>query len=201
MYVELIADEEEKSLIEKHGLKNVSLKLLKSIYGLKQAGRNFQQHFKAHLSNACGMTGLKSDSSVFFKATEKGILILLTNVDDMIAACTKGSNLIKDLKDDLKKAYGLKELGIPKLFLGMKVEHDKENKAFLLSQTHEIESIVKEYGRKTHFKSVPMKQDLKLFSSDEKCEGKVDFKKTNWSIAVYHEMYKTRHPFCPKSNR
>ena len=61
-------------------------KLIKSLYGLKQASRQWHKKFNTHML-ACGFTRSKYDSCVYFK--KKGgvsVAYLLLYVDDMLIA-------------------------------------------------------------------------------------------------------------------
>ena len=57
-------------------------RLLKSIYGTKQAMRCANKHLKGSLEQI-GMTQLKSDEYVYFKKKGDDILILCNHVDDI----------------------------------------------------------------------------------------------------------------------
>ncbi|CAN1164864.1 Retrovirus-related Pol polyprotein from transposon TNT 1-94 [Linum perenne] len=94
-------------------------KLLKSLYGLKQASR--QWFLK--LSNALKSEGFRqsaADHSLFIYSTVDAMVILLVYVDDIILA---GSDLqlINNIKQKLQQHFKVKDLGKLKYFLGLEI--------------------------------------------------------------------------------
>ena len=100
-------------------------KLKKAIYGLKQAGREWntmitkffkERNFRASESDAC----------LFFKRCEGRLIIILLYVDDLIVAADSGKD-ISDTVADLKERFKIKELGDLSFYLGVKLERDKNS--------------------------------------------------------------------------
>ena len=72
-----------------------------------------------------GYSRCHSDYCVYFKKLDIGIyIILLFNVDDMLVT---GSNMqdINVLKRKLDKSFVMKDLGVAKKILGMKITRDR----------------------------------------------------------------------------
>lgn len=98
---------------------NQVCKLRRALFGLKQAPRAWFEKF----SNAIlqyGFTQSFCDSVMFVRSSEKGIVILLLYVDDMVIT---GSDLqgITELKSYLSDCFKMKDLGSLSYFLGIEV--------------------------------------------------------------------------------
>ncbi|PNX62837.1 retrovirus-related Pol polyprotein from transposon TNT 1-94, partial [Trifolium pratense] len=103
---------------------NQVCKLLKSLYGLKQASRKWYEKLTGVLL-AQGYVQSSSDHSLFTLSKDSSFTALLVYVDDIILA---GDSLdefthIKQLLDDLFK---IKDLGQLKYFLGIEVAHSNQ---------------------------------------------------------------------------
>ncbi|CAB3992128.1 Retrovirus-related Pol poly from transposon TNT 1-94 [Paramuricea clavata] len=92
-------------------------KLNKSLYGLKQSGRNWNHMLHTFLTSK-GFTQLVSDPCVYIKKQNGKTTILLIWVDDIIIASNSTPSL-KQVKDDLSCKFKMKDLGILSWFLGI----------------------------------------------------------------------------------
>jgi hypothetical protein len=138
-------------------------KLNKSIYGLKQASRQWFAKFSSTIMQA-GFSQSKSDYSLFFNHTGNSSTFVLVYVDDIIIT---GNNdlAINQLKQFLEKKFFIKDLGKLKYFLGIEVARSK--KGIFLSQKKYTLDILKDTGliggRVSDF---PMEQHLHLSPDD-----------------------------------
>jgi len=100
---------------------NQVCKLSKSLYGLKQASRNWYEKSTTLLIYN-GYKQAASDASLFIKSTAETFTALLVYVDDIILA---GNSLSKFhiIKNVLHQAFKIKDLGTLKYFLGLEVAH------------------------------------------------------------------------------
>ncbi|CAM8965547.1 unnamed protein product [Rhodiola kirilowii] len=99
-------------------------KLHKSIYGLKQASRQWFSRFSDSLL-AFGFQQSLEDYSLFTLKTDNHFIILLVYVDDVVLTGTSPS-LINQIKEFIHAKFRIKDLGHLKYFLGIEVARSKE---------------------------------------------------------------------------
>ena len=117
------------------------VKLYKSLYGLKQAGRKWYEIVCCTLAKL-GFKKCEADHTVFYIHAGKDILILAIHVDD----CTmtgSSDDLIQSYKLKIKLKYDLTDLGPIHWLLGIKITRDCENRTIPLSQLSYIDSLVR----------------------------------------------------------
>jgi hypothetical protein len=139
--------------------RNLVCRLNKSLYGLKQASRNWFAKFTNALRDADFLQS-KADYSLFYRHNNKSSIFVLVYVDDIIIA---GSDVegISILKHFLHQRFHLKDLGQLKYFLGIEVSRSKHG--IFLSQRKYILDILQDTGLSgARPASFPMEQDLKL---------------------------------------
>ena len=95
--------------------------LWRALYGFKQAPRTWFAKFSFTISSL-GYMANHYDSALFFRRTDKGTILLLLYVDDMIIT---GNDLngIQELKDFLSQQFEMKDLGHLSYFLGLEITH------------------------------------------------------------------------------
>ncbi|XP_060180584.1 uncharacterized mitochondrial protein AtMg00810-like [Lycium barbarum] len=99
-------------------------RLIKSLYGLKQASRQWNLKLSEALIQS-GFTQSSCDHSLFIQRVNTNIVVILVYVDDMLIA-SDDLTLIQDTKDKLQQAFKINDLGPLKLFLGMEFSRSKE---------------------------------------------------------------------------
>jgi len=116
-------------------------KLNKSLYGLKQASRQWFAKLKVTLLSL-KFRQSKSDYSLFIE-NYKGIIFLVVYVDDIVIT---GNNeeIISILKTKLDTLFKLKDLGNLQYFLGIEVSHSEQG--IYLSQRKYIMDILSANG-------------------------------------------------------
>ncbi|MCI24778.1 retrovirus-related Pol polyprotein from transposon TNT 1-94, partial [Trifolium medium] len=100
---------------------NQVCKLIKSLYGLKQASRKWYEKLTSLLL-AHKYQQSTADHSLFIKRENSQFTLLLVYVDDVIVA---GNSLteIQSIKSILHSAFKIKDLGQLNYFLGLEVAH------------------------------------------------------------------------------
>ena len=103
---------------------NIVCRLHKSLYGLKQASRQWFSKFTEAVL-AAGFFQSKADYSLFIKRDGTSLTILLIYVDDILIT---GNNIesIKGLKQFLHTRFCIKDLGDLKFFLGIEIARSKK---------------------------------------------------------------------------
>lgn len=96
---------------------NIVCRLNKSLYGLKQASRNWFSTFLDTIQKA-GYQQSKADYSLFTKSQSSSFTAILIYVDDILLT---GNDLdeMERLKKFLLKRFRIKDLGNLKYFLGI----------------------------------------------------------------------------------
>ncbi|KAM2231636.1 hypothetical protein ACFX1S_015876 [Malus domestica] len=94
-------------------------KLHKSLYGLKQAPRAWNDRFTKFLP-LLGFQHTYSDSSLFVKTVDSGIVILLLYVDDIIITGNAAASM-QQVISALTKEFDIKDLGDLHFFLGIQI--------------------------------------------------------------------------------
>jgi hypothetical protein len=103
---------------------NQVCKLVKSLYGLKQASRKWYEKLTSLLL-AQGYKHASSNHSLFTKTSATTFTILLVYVDAIIIAGNSLSEF-QTIKSTLHAAFKIKDLGQLKYFLGLEVAHSQQ---------------------------------------------------------------------------
>ena len=126
------------------GQENLVCKLHKSLYGLKQSGRNWNSMLNESLIRF-GCKKSNGDSCVYIIGGDKNKLegMILIWVDDIIMA-TEHKKLLKRIKDHLKGKFRMKDMGRVSNFLGIRFLQSKSK--IEMDQTQYLLSILQKYG-------------------------------------------------------
>ena len=123
------------------------LKLIKNLYGQRQAGRVWNNHLVDGLVNKLKFQQSKVDECVFYRGTT----ILLIYVDDGIlcgASAAKIRTIIKELSD----LYNVTDEGEMDTYLGVKITRPTPD-TIELTQPHLIQQILDDMGMKSNSKT------------------------------------------------
>lgn len=130
-------------------------KLQRSIYGLKQASRNWNIRFDESVK-AFGFIQISNESCVYRKELETSVQFLVLYVDDIL--------LIGNSKDDMKvtklwlsNQFEMKDLGDASYILGIKIYRDRSRRLIGLSQSMYIDKVLKRFNMESaKVKNLPM---------------------------------------------
>ncbi|GIL49048.1 hypothetical protein Vafri_5519 [Volvox africanus] len=117
-------------------------RLLRSIYGLKQAPHCWYVKLVTELDKL-GFKPSKSDPALFIKRDEKEIVYLLIHVDDFLTT-SSDEELIKKVKAAIREVFKIRDLGEAKVFLGMEISRGV-NGEVKLSQQRYIEALLQRH--------------------------------------------------------
>ncbi|CAH9051730.1 unnamed protein product [Cuscuta epithymum] len=139
-------------------------KLQKSLYGLRQASRNWYHKFTQALIGT-GFRQSRADHSLFIFRQGNINTFALIYVDDVLLVGNDVSH-ISTVKNYLDIKFSIKDLGKLKYFLGIEVARSPEG--FVLSQRKYTLDILEECGfLASRPSSFPMEQNLKLCPDDD----------------------------------
>ena len=116
-------------------------KLRKSLYGLKQSGRNWNSVLHSHLVSE-GFIQSQSDSCVYTKISGKSMTIVIIWVDDILIASNYAVTLM-NVKGNLGKRFQMKDMGKLSWFLG--IEFICEGGVIKMNQTKYIERLLSKF--------------------------------------------------------
>lgn len=118
-------------------------RLKKSLYGLKQAARSWNQKLTAILSQI-GFKQSDEDECLFVMEGRSSIIYLCCHVDDMMIVGKDERELVS-IEEELATHFKVTTLGDMRHFLGLKVERD-ENGIFHISQIAFIEKLLVQFA-------------------------------------------------------
>lgn len=123
--------------------KNKVCKLIKSLYGLKQAAKTWNDTLNEILK-LYKFFQSETDPCLYWKKVEDKIIYLIVHVDDFIISCID-AELIKQTADDLSKHFSLSNLGELHHYLGLQIKRDK-NGIYNINQSQYIDSLINRFG-------------------------------------------------------
>ena len=111
----------------KSGQEHKVCKLVKSIYGLKQARRVWYETISKTLQKKLGFQQLHSDAGVHVLRQREGDheIILILYVDNLLIM-GNSQPMIHSIKKQLMAAYQMKDLGAATLYLGIRITRDRK---------------------------------------------------------------------------
>jgi hypothetical protein len=146
------------------GQDDMVCKLKKSLYGLKQSPRCWNQTFVKSVESL-GFEQSQADPCIFVKCHPGGELsIIAVYVDDLIIMTTTTEEM-QGIKTSLSKNFKMKDLGSLHFCLGISVEQSEDG--IKLSQKQYIEKLLERYGlQDAKPVSTPMDVNVKLVADD-----------------------------------
>ncbi|KAE8706377.1 hypothetical protein F3Y22_tig00110393pilonHSYRG00025 [Hibiscus syriacus] len=140
-------------------------KIRKALYGLKRAPRAWYGKIAKFLTKS-GYSVTPADSSLFVKANEGKLAIVLVYVDDLIITGDDEAEILQT-KENLSVRFQMKELGQLKHFIGLEVDHTHEG--IFLCQHKYAKDLLKRFGMlKCKSTSTPMEPNVKICSHEGK---------------------------------
>ena len=119
-------------------------KLIKGLYGLKQAAKCWNETLDKHLIEN-GYTRAGADSCLYLKIKNGSFVIMGVYVDDFIPVSNDTELMIAE-KAALSKRFDLVDNGNIEYFLGMLVKRDREKLTLTISQPNYVETVLAKFG-------------------------------------------------------
>ncbi|GFS12504.1 reverse transcriptase [Elysia marginata] len=141
---EIYVEQPEGYVVKGKSSEKLVLKLKKSLYGLKQSGRNWSMKLQSHLIEQ-GFVQSKADPCVYVLHSSRqpsDHAILVVWVDDIIIAASN-STLMTDIKTKLSLNFQMKDLGKISWFLGIQFCHSMNS--ITLNQKKHVEKLLEKF--------------------------------------------------------
>ena len=137
--------------------KKLVCRLNRSLYGLRQSGRMWNNLLSEFLSNQ-GYHRSLADPCLYTKHIGKNKILILVWVDDLIIAASN-SKLMSDIKSSLSDAFSVKDLGVLNYFLGINFQVNDDN--IIMSQTKYVSKMLDKFDMsECKPKSMPCEIDV-----------------------------------------
>lgn len=121
---------------------NLVYKLKKSLYGLKQSGRNWYKLLNDYLEQNDFERNL-SDHCVYRKDIGHETLLVIIWVDDLIIAASN-TNLLNTFKETMRSKFNMKDLGKISSFLG--IQFIQKESEIRMNQKRYIQRMLERFG-------------------------------------------------------
>ena len=98
-------------------------RLVRGLYGLKQAGHGWYQEMSRVLIKDLGFTHSAVDHSVFFQRLSDEHMIIAVATDDMVVTSKQAEDITR-FKADIQRYWEITDNGPIYWFLGFQISHD-----------------------------------------------------------------------------
>ena len=172
------------------GKEKLGCRLMRSIYSLKQASRQWYIKFDETIRRF-GFEENKEDNCIYAKFLGRKYIFLVLYVDDILLASSDMA-LLLDTKRFLSSNFDMKDMGEASYVLGIEIQRDKNRGILGLSQKTYIENVLKRYGmHKSNPNSIPILQSEKfgMFQCLEKGYELEQMKSVPYASALESIMY------------
>ena len=142
----------------KSGQDGKVLRLLKGLYGLKQAGRGWYLEMSKVLMRDMGFKGSRIDHSVFYKKEGHEHMIAAVATDNMAVTSRRKSDAMK-FKSNVRQHWEITNHGPIQWFLGFEIKRNRESRMISINQHAYIKSMVEKF-RLTSAKPVSTPMEL-----------------------------------------
>ncbi|KAL4335653.1 hypothetical protein GQ457_07G001670 [Hibiscus cannabinus] len=157
--------------------KNIVCKLTKSIYGLKQASRQWYHKFNQVIVSF-GFEMNIVDDCVYHKFSGSKYIFLVLYVDDILLA-GNDIGLLHETKRFLSKHFEMKDLGDASFVLGIEIHRDRSRGILGLSQKNYIDKVLKRFSmQNSKLMDTPVAKGDKFWYSDSDFAGCQDSRKS-----------------------
>ena len=115
-------------------------KLQRSIYGLKQASRSWNQCFDKVIKNF-GFIQTYGEACIYKKVSGSSVVFLVLYVDDILLI-GNDIELLNSVKAYLNNSFSMKDLGEAAYILGIKIYRDRSRRLIALSQSTYLDKVL-----------------------------------------------------------
>jgi hypothetical protein len=118
-------------------------KLLKSLYNLKQAPKQWHEKFDKSLTSA-GFEVNEADKCVYYRYGGGNGVILCLYVDDILIF-ENNIEVIKEVKEFISNNFEMEDLGEADVILNIKLLKQEENGGVALVQSHYVKNVLSRF--------------------------------------------------------
>ena len=189
-YLNGVLDDGEMIYMEQpphHEVANCSryvVKLRKSLYGLKQAGRKWYETLHKSLTDV-GFRRSAADPAVFYTRVGDDIVILFIHVDDTTITGSS-TRLIEEHERRIGENFTITHLGPVSWLLGLSITCDRSKRTLALSQETYINSIIHHFHMEDA-KPLSIPMDSNNCLSKENCPVSIE-EKQDMKAIPYREI-------------
>jgi hypothetical protein len=126
------------------GVRGKVCRLLKGLYGLKQAGRGWYQEMSKVFMKNLGFTRSAVDHSVFFRRSDEEHTIVAVATDDMAVTSKRMEDVIK-FKSEIKQYWDITDNGPIQWFLGFEIKYNRAAQTISINQHAYIVAMVEKF--------------------------------------------------------
>ncbi|WJZ85230.1 hypothetical protein VitviT2T_004776 [Vitis vinifera] len=154
-------------------------KLVKSLYGLKQASKQWHEKFD-NVMLSHGFKINECDKCVYVKDTEHGYVIVCLYVDDMLIVGSD-DKMITSTKNMLNSRFDMKDMGLADVILGIKIKRTSDE--LILSQSHYVDKILGKFDKdNSGVARTPMDVTLHLSNNKGESVSQVEYSRVIGSL-------------------
>jgi hypothetical protein len=117
--------------------------LKKTLYGLKQSGREWNKKLHAILTKD-SFQRIEIDHGVYVRQSGNHFVIMTVWVDDLLLF-SNSPTMLSATELALKQEVEINDLGEPKKLIGIEIYRDRARKTIQISQEHYIDAILKRF--------------------------------------------------------
>ena len=123
---------------------NKVCRLVKSLYGLRQAPRAWHTKLKEELASMKFIAS-ESDPALFIMKDQEMNIYMLVYVDDILVAARTHKMIDELFKDDFLKRFEARDMGDASYFLGMEISRNREERTVKLTQKKFARGLIEKY--------------------------------------------------------
>lgn len=143
-------------------------KLKKSLYGLKQAGHEWNKCINKFIINDLKFERLQSDPCVYKKIENNTVIIISLYVDDILIF-SRARSLINEFKNALNNKFEIEDIGSCKKIIGINVERTKNE--IRIDQRQLIQELIDSTQlESSNIERTPMNTAVEITCGEENCE-------------------------------
>ena len=143
--------EEEVYMVQLEGFSSkdnhLVCKLKKSIYGLKQASRQWYLKFR-NIVTSFGFTENIVNNFIYLKVSGSKYIFLVLYVDDILLV-SSDLGLLHETEEFLYENFKMKDIGEASYVIGIEIHRDRSCRTLGLSQKAYIEKVFERFNKKS----------------------------------------------------